>query len=129
MLDQWFEHDVKPRLRGRAFEVRYADDAVLVFEHEDDARRVLVRPMKEEHRPVAQDELEADIEQALWKARKLLPRKVEPGNFNPYKAAARAVAEHLERCGISCYRKPPLSLHGNPRGAGTAEVTENQADK
>ena len=41
MLDQWFEHDVKPRLRGRAFEVRYADDAVLVFEHEDDARRVL----------------------------------------------------------------------------------------
>ena len=40
VLDQWFEHDVKPRLRGRAFEVRYADDAVLVFEHEDDARRV-----------------------------------------------------------------------------------------
>ena len=32
---------MKPRLRGRAFEVRYADDAVLVFEHEDDARRVL----------------------------------------------------------------------------------------
>ena len=40
VLDQWFEHEVKPRLRGRAFEVRYADDAVLVFEHEDDARRV-----------------------------------------------------------------------------------------
>ena len=42
VLDEWFEHEVKPRLRGRAFEVRYADDAVLVFEHEDDARRVLV---------------------------------------------------------------------------------------
>ena len=41
VLDQWFEHEVKPRIRGRAFEVRYADDAVLVFEHEDDARRVL----------------------------------------------------------------------------------------
>ena len=41
VLDQWFEHEVKPRLRGRTFEVRYADDAVLVFEHEDDARRVL----------------------------------------------------------------------------------------
>ena len=26
VLDQWFEHEVKPRLRGRAFEVRYADD-------------------------------------------------------------------------------------------------------
>ena len=41
VLDEWFEHEVKPRLRGRVFEVRYADDAVLVFEHEDDARRVL----------------------------------------------------------------------------------------
>ena len=41
VLDQWFEHEVKPRLRGRAFEVRYADDAVLVFEREDDAKRVL----------------------------------------------------------------------------------------
>ena len=41
VLDMWFEHEVKPRLRGRAFEVRYADDAVLVFQHEEDARRVL----------------------------------------------------------------------------------------
>ena len=41
VLDEWFEHEVRPRLRGRAFEVRYADDAVLVFEREDDARRVL----------------------------------------------------------------------------------------
>ena len=41
VLAQWFEHEVKPRLRGRAFEVRYADDAVLVYEREDDARRVL----------------------------------------------------------------------------------------
>ena len=41
VLDQWFEHDVKPRLRGRAFEIRFADDAALVFEREDDARRVM----------------------------------------------------------------------------------------
>lgn len=41
VLDLWFEHTVKPRLRGRAFEVRFADDAALVFEHEEDARRVL----------------------------------------------------------------------------------------
>lgn len=41
VLDVWFEHEVKPRLRGRAFAVRYADDAVLGFEREDDARRVL----------------------------------------------------------------------------------------
>jgi len=41
VLDQWFEHEVKPRLRGRAFEVRFADDAALVFERAEDARRVL----------------------------------------------------------------------------------------
>jgi group II intron reverse transcriptase/maturase len=41
VLDVWFEHTVKSRLRGRAFLTRYADDAVIVFEEEADARRVL----------------------------------------------------------------------------------------
>ena len=41
VLDRWFERDVQPRLRGRAMMVRYADDAVLAFEREEDARRVL----------------------------------------------------------------------------------------
>lgn len=41
VLDIWFEREVKPRLRGRAFLVRFADDATLAFEREDDARRVL----------------------------------------------------------------------------------------
>ena len=41
VLDTWFEQTVKPRLKGRASLIRYADDAVLVFETEGDARRVL----------------------------------------------------------------------------------------
>jgi RNA-directed DNA polymerase len=41
VLDEWFERTVKPRLKGRASLIRYADDAVLVFEGESDARRVL----------------------------------------------------------------------------------------
>jgi group II intron reverse transcriptase/maturase len=41
VLDTWFHRDVRPRMRGRAFLVRFADDAVLCFESEDDARRVL----------------------------------------------------------------------------------------
>lgn len=40
VLDVWFEQQVKPQLKGRAFLVRYADDAVLVFSEEDDAHRV-----------------------------------------------------------------------------------------
>jgi group II intron reverse transcriptase/maturase len=41
VLDLWFEHDVQPRLRGCAQIVRFADDFIIVFEHESDARRVL----------------------------------------------------------------------------------------
>jgi len=41
VLDVWFRDDVKTRLKGRATLVRYADDFVIVFEQEDDARRVL----------------------------------------------------------------------------------------
>jgi RNA-directed DNA polymerase len=40
VLDTWFERTVKPRLRGRASLIRYADDAVMVFAEESDARRV-----------------------------------------------------------------------------------------
>jgi len=41
VLDEWFEREVKPRMKGRAQLVRYADDAVMVFVDERDARRVL----------------------------------------------------------------------------------------
>ena len=40
VLDQWFEKDVLPRLKSHGFVVRFADDAVLGFAREDDARRV-----------------------------------------------------------------------------------------
>src|SRR5262249_20299662 len=41
VLDGWFERDVMPRIRGRARLIRYADDAVIGFENEADARKVL----------------------------------------------------------------------------------------
>jgi len=41
VLDSWFEQRVKPKLFGRAFLVRYADDAVMVFSDRRDAERVL----------------------------------------------------------------------------------------
>jgi RNA-directed DNA polymerase len=40
VLDLWFEQEVQPRLKGRAFLIRYADDFVMGFTDEDDARRV-----------------------------------------------------------------------------------------
>ena len=41
VLDVWFDQVVRPRLRGRATLVRYADDFVIGFEHRDDAERVM----------------------------------------------------------------------------------------
>jgi hypothetical protein len=40
VLDVWFEQQVKPRLHGRAVLIRDADDALLLFASEEDARRV-----------------------------------------------------------------------------------------
>jgi group II intron reverse transcriptase/maturase len=41
VLDRWFLEEVRPRLHDSATLVRYADDAVMVFANEHDARRVL----------------------------------------------------------------------------------------
>jgi RNA-directed DNA polymerase len=41
VLDKWFAQEVMPRLKGRAHLVRYADDFVVVFAQEDDARRFM----------------------------------------------------------------------------------------
>lgn len=41
VLDEWFTKEVRPRLRGEAFLIRYADDFVIGVAREDDARRIL----------------------------------------------------------------------------------------
>jgi group II intron reverse transcriptase/maturase len=41
VLDDWYLTEVKPRLRGRSFLIRFADDFVIGCEREEDARRVM----------------------------------------------------------------------------------------
>ncbi len=41
VLDLWFEQDVEPRMRHRAFLIRYADDFVIGFRDQRDAQRVM----------------------------------------------------------------------------------------
>lgn len=41
VLDLWLVRDVRPRLHGEAYLVRYADDFICAFELESDARRFL----------------------------------------------------------------------------------------
>ena len=87
MLDLWFEQEVKPRLQGRAFLIRYADDFVIGFNDERDAHRVMevmpkrfgkygltVHPTKTKLVPFRRPPLRTD-------ARKRPPRN-RPGTFD-----------------------------------------------
>ena len=40
VMDKWFDKEVKPRMHGKAQMVRWADDIILIFQKEEDARRV-----------------------------------------------------------------------------------------
>ncbi len=57
-LDLWFEKRVKPRMRGRAMMIRYADDFVCAFQFAKDAERfykVLPKRLKKFNLDVAED--------------------------------------------------------------------------
>ena len=41
VLDEWFEHQIKPCLKGQAFLIRFADDFVIGCELECDARKLM----------------------------------------------------------------------------------------
>ena len=40
VLDEWIDKIIRPLLKGEIFIIRYADDFIIGFENEDDARRV-----------------------------------------------------------------------------------------
>lgn len=41
VLDEWFMQTVKPRMKGRCFLIRFADDFIIACELEEDAHRVM----------------------------------------------------------------------------------------
>lgn len=41
VLDEWFVQEVQPRMKGKTFLTRYADDFIIGCEYEEDARRIL----------------------------------------------------------------------------------------
>jgi group II intron reverse transcriptase/maturase len=43
VLDRWFTHEIKPKLRGRAELIRFADDFVLVCERREEAEALLAQ--------------------------------------------------------------------------------------
>ena len=67
-------------------------------------------------RPVPPEELLFDIRMALTKAERLWPQRRLPGDHDRLMPAARAVAAHLELCGIRCFRRSPKEPHSAPGG-------------
>lgn len=78
VLDEWFEATVRPRLMGQASLIRFADDFVVVFQLEKDARRVLdVLPKRFAKYGLR---LHPDKTRLMCFER---PRKSEPGRSQP----------------------------------------------
>lgn len=69
--------------------------------------------MKNDLRTVERDDLIFNVERALDKAARLLPRKRRPGDHNPYRMAAEEVVKHLELCGLRFFRGPPGRWQGD----------------
>ncbi len=84
VLDLWFHNDVLPRLRGRAFLIRYADDFVIGFRDEQDARRVLeVLPKRfSKHGLTIHPEKTRLVSFRKPRGRAVPPRGVRPGTFD-----------------------------------------------
>ena len=58
-------------------------------------------------RPVSRDETLFTIEMALFKARRLWPKRREPGDHDRLKPMARAIRDHFELCGMRLVGKVP----------------------
>ena len=84
ILDQWFEDEVKPRLKGEAHEIRFADDAIWCFQHKEDAEKVLaVLPKRfEKYGLTLHPEKTRLIEFGRYAAKNAKKRGEKPATFN-----------------------------------------------
>jgi RNA-directed DNA polymerase len=84
ILDVWFEKVVKPRLKGEAYEIRFADDAILCFQHKMDAEKVLtVLPKRfEKYGLTLHPEKTRLIEFGRYAAENAKKRGEKPATFN-----------------------------------------------
>ena len=84
ILDKWFEDEVKPRLKGEAHEIRFADDAIWCFQHKEDAEKVLaVLPKRfEKYGLTLHPEKTRLIEFGRYAAKNAKKRGEKPATFN-----------------------------------------------
>ncbi len=84
VLDEWVEDVVKPRLKGEAYEIRFADDAILCFQYREDAEKVLsVLPKRfEKYGLTLHPEKTRLIEFGRYAARNAKKQGKKPETFN-----------------------------------------------
>ena len=81
VLDEWFEKVVKPRLKGEAYEIRYADDFILCFQYREDAEKVMDVLTKRFARYGLK--LHPDKTRLMAFGREALAKSEEPGGQKP----------------------------------------------
>lgn len=64
VLDLWFEKAIKPKLKGEAYLIRYADDFIILFQYEEEANKVF--KALEARLSKFDLELEKDKNIAIW---------------------------------------------------------------
>ena len=57
--------------------------------------------------PISLDDLLFTVHMALRKAERLWPKRRRPGDHDRLKLAADAMVDHIELCGIRCFRRAP----------------------
>jgi group II intron reverse transcriptase/maturase len=81
VLDEWFELLVKPRLKGEACEIRFADDFILCFQYREDAEKVMEVLTKRFAKYGLQ--LHPDKTRLMEFGRQALTKSEEPGEQKP----------------------------------------------
>ena len=60
------------------------------------------------------EDLVFDVHMALRGSAKLWPKRNRPCDHDRLRPMAKAIVEHLELCGIRCFRRPPPEPHSYP---------------
>ena len=75
--------------------------------------------MDENHdRPVSRGDLLFTVEMALHKAERFWPKKRAPGDHDRLMLVAERIVEHMELCGMKCFRRPLGPGHSTPDPCG-----------
>ena len=69
--------------------------------------------------PVAREDLLFTVKFALHKAERFWRKKRGPGDHDRMEPVAEVVIEHLDLCGIRCFRRPRGPGHSTPDPWGT----------